>query len=238
MSSKKSRNCRLTLSSIRSTDRIKWLSYMFRYCGEGFHSELRSMFSRRRPGIDSWNWAYAVGRVFSSSGDFELFLDFLAAPEHCRPGFPAYPDRGYTKMYWWSFFRCLCYYPDSIDVPEEEVLAALRMLTTFIENADWSRIARDRYEKNCPKFCLCAVLYSLRMREKRPDFLQPGAELCDTLATAVARTIPKQKYPQAMLQHAQDPTGEGLNGLVLRFLRQTAGEKDLAAIEGLTTSMV
>lgn len=208
-------------------DRVKYLNYMFLYVPESFKHELREKFSEEAPDFASWNWVIAPGRVFSTRTDIELFIAFMMRVSH--GAYPVYPDASYTPHYWWSFFRCLCYHHDAVNTAPDRVLQVLEMLHTYIsDGAANSRSA---------KYCLCAILFATRLRARLPDFLQPGDELCRRLVDDVSKRMPKVPYPPAMLANVEDPFGEGLNGLVLRFLLQTASEKDLRVLSGLTTSM-
>jgi hypothetical protein len=207
------------------------------YSPESFKNELREKFSQDRPSFverpgrgtprPSWNWVIAPGRVFSTGEDFEIFLDFMI--RHGEDSYPTYPNDSFTRHYWWSFFRCLCYHTDTVNVPPEKILAVLKMIHAFVTggNADRTDV----------KYCLCAILFSLRLRRLHPDFLQPVDGVCNELAHAIKEAMPRIPYPPTMLASAQDPHGEGLNGLVMRFLMQTASKDDYKAIEGLTTSM-
>jgi hypothetical protein len=225
------------IQKIMHQDRVKFMNYMFVYAPETFKNELREKFDQDQPSFverqlrgrprPSWNWVIAPGRVFSTSDDFELFVDFML--KQGEDGYPKYPDDTFTRHYWWSFFRCLCYHVDTVNVPPEKILAVLGMIHTFVtkENADGTTL----------KYCLCAILFSLRMRRIYPDFLQPNDNFCTELIHLIKEVMPRIPYPATMLSSTQDQHGEGLNGLVLRFLMQTASLDDYQAIEGLTTSM-
>lgn len=213
--------------TVHTHDRVKFLNYMFVYAPESFKEELRQKYRAERPDFVSWNWVIAPGRVFSVRRDIELFLEFMTRIGH--GAYPVYPDASYTKHYWWSFFRCLCYHQDAVNVSQQHILDVLEMLHTCVEDG--------HMEGSVAKYCLCGILFSTRLRTRVPDFLQPGENLCGRLAADVADRFPKVNYPPAMLHQVNDPHGEGLNGFVLRFLMQTASEQDFLALEGLTTSM-
>jgi hypothetical protein len=208
-------------------DRVKYLNYMFIYAPESFKQELRDKFSADAPTLDSWNWAIAPGRVFSTRADFSLFAEFMI--RIAKWGILAFPDSSYIQHYWWSYFRCLCYHHDTINVSQETILKILAMLHEYVNGED--------VNKQVARYCLCAILFSTRLRSRLPDFLQPADELCAALAKDVNARMPKIGYPPAMLATVADPFGEGLNGLVTRFLMQTASAEDLRILEGLTTSM-
>jgi len=218
-------------------DRVKFLNYMFIYAPDSYKQDLRDKFTKDAPSFHektaygrkrpSWNWVIAPGRVFSTRDDFELFIDFMLS--HAEEGYPAYPDSSFTQHYWWSFFRCLCYHSDTVNVSPGKIINVLKMIHVFVNNS-------NRNNK-VAKYCLCAILFSLRLRSRFPDFLQPGDSFCNDLVDDIRAVMPRVKYPPAMLSTIQDPHGEGLNGFVLRFLLQTASKEDFRALEGLTTSM-
>jgi len=222
---------------IRSQDRVKFLNFMFIYAPDSHKKELHDKFSQHAPSFDedngygkirpSWNWVIGPGRVFSTRNDFELFLDFMIV--HSDDGYPAYPDPSFTQHYWWSFFRCLCYHSDTVNVSPDKITNVLQMIHTFINS--------EKLNKTLAKYCLCSILFSLRLRNRFPDFLQPGDPFCNELVDDIRSKMPKVAYPPAMLSTVQDPHGQGLNGFVLRFLLQTASTEDFQALEGLTTSM-
>lgn len=222
---------------VRTQDRVKFLNYMFIYAPESYKQELRGKFAQHSPAFEehsgygktrpSWNWVIGPGRVFSTSNDFELFLDFII--EHSNDGYPAYPDPSFTQHYWWSFFRCLCYHADTVNVPPDKITEVLKMTHVFVNGT--------RLNNSLAKYCLCSILFSLRVRTRFPDFLQPGDRLCNILEDDIRSKMPKVAYPPAMLSKVQDSHGLGLNGFVLRFLLQTASTEDFRALEGLTTSM-
>lgn len=222
---------------VRTQDRVKFLNYMFIYAPDSYKQELHDKFTQHSPDFKehtgygkkrpSWNWVIAPGRVFSTRDDFELFLDFMI--DHSDDGYPSYPDSSFTQHYWWSFFRCLCYHADTVNVPPEKITDVLKMIHVFVNS--------KRVDNTAAKYCLCSILFSLRIRSRIPDFLQPGDPLCNDLKDDIQSKMPKVAYPPAMLATVQDPHGLGLNGFVLRFLLQTASKEDYRALEGLTTSM-
>lgn len=218
-------------------DRVKFLNYMFIYAPNSYKQELRDKLKQNTPSFNentgygrkrpSWNWIIGPGRVFSTREDFELFLDFMIS--HADVGYPAYPDPSFTQHYWWSFFRCLCYHTDTVNVPPEKIKDVLQMIHGFVNNTNLNNTVA--------KYCLCAILFSLRLRNRFPDFLQPGDSLCNDLVDDIRNIIPRVNYPSSMLATVDDPHGGGLKDFVLRFLLQTASKEDFRALEGLTTSM-
>ena len=214
-------------STARTNDRLKLLNYMFVYAPESYRQELREKFSEQDPDFDSWNWVIGPGRVFSTRKDFGLFVEFML--RIADGGYPSHPDNSYTQHYWWSYFRCLCYHMDTVNISTERVTQVLEMMHSYIGG--------QRLNATQTKYCLCAILFSTRLRTRLPSFLQPVDDLCVRLAEDVSERMSRVRYPPAMLAEVDDPYGEGLNGLVSRFLLQTATADDFRALEGLTTSM-
>jgi len=208
-------------------DRLRLFNYMFIYAPNTYKQELRQRFSDPHPIIDNWNWVIGPGRVFSTREDFSLFVDFMLRVAY--GGFPAFPDGTYTQWYWWSYFRCLCYHTDTVNISEDRVTQVLEMIHSYIVG--------QHLNATQTKYCLCAILFSTRLRTRLPSFLQPVDRLCALLAEDVSEHMLNVGYPTAMLAEVDDPFGEGLNGLVSRFLLQTATADDFRALEGLTTSM-
>ncbi|MBF0232552.1 MAG: hypothetical protein HQK65_05875, partial [Desulfamplus sp.] len=96
--------------------RHKLLNYMFIYTHESFVQELRNIYSTPVTELPAnainTNTAYAVGRVFHTSADMELFFKFLINSSNDN-GWPSHPTDAFTMVYFWSVFRCLCYYEET-----------------------------------------------------------------------------------------------------------------------------
>ena len=100
------------IQKITHQDRVKFLNYMFIYAPDFFKNELREKFSQDRPSFverrlngrpgPSWNWVIAPGRVFSTSEDFELFIDFMI--KHGEDGLSKVPQRHFHKALLVVFF--------------------------------------------------------------------------------------------------------------------------------------
>ena len=156
-------------ATVRTQDRVKFLNYMFIYAPRSHKQALRDKFAQDSPDfieatgaggrMPSFNWVIGPGRVFSTRDDFELFLDFIIA--HSDGGYPAYPNPSFTQHYWWSFFRCLCYHEDTVNVPPDKIATVLKMIHVFVNDTTWTN--RDR---NVAKYCLCCILFSLRVRTR------------------------------------------------------------------------
>ncbi len=116
-----------------------------------------------------------------------------------------------------------------MNIPPGKIIKVLKMIKNYV--------VEGGPDKSGIKYCLCAILFSLRIRHRHPDFLQPDDSFCNSLVKLISNQMKTIPYPPTMLSSVTDPHGEGLNGLVLRFLMQTADKEDYKIIEGLTTSM-
>lgn len=220
--------------------RHKYLNYMFRYAPGIFLDELRDKYSAENPELN-WNTVYGVGRTFYLAADYELFLDFLLRKSK-NTGYPAYPDESYTKAYFWSFFRALCYYEDTIQVPVSKVEQVLKCLTVYVDKRsanNWrpNRVIAERGQhdvKNLIKFLLCSILFSLRFRKIDRAFLEMESKLWLDLVDVLKNKMPQIDYPKTMFDTRQP---DKLNDYVYRFLANEATKKDFGALKGLTTSM-
>jgi hypothetical protein len=225
-------------------DRHKYLNYMFRYAPESFIQELRDLYSKTNPTITNWNTVYAVGRTFYRPEDFELFVDFFLEKSE-QLGYPAYIDTSYTKCYYWSFFRALCYYEHTVNIPVKKAEKVLLTLCKVVEDRrsdNWqprpSWAEKNRWARNAVmnlrKFLLSCILFSLRFRKIDPNFLDLDSELYKKMEDLVNHKIPKTPYPRAMFSAVQK---DSLNDYVYRFLSKEQTDSDLEAIKGLITSI-
>jgi hypothetical protein len=239
-------NLALSLADIINQEgrnnRYKHLNQLFRFTPDWFLDDLRNVYSADEPQIDNWNMAFAPGRVFYKVKDFELFLDSIIRMSK-RYGYPAHPDESYTAKYYWSFFRALCYYEDTAYANTNKIESVLKTLHTYInsraderwtprrgELGNWSHINVE----NVKKFCLCAILFSLRHRKKNKKFLKPNTLIFNDLSDDVLNKFGRVNYPVAMFATQQS---DFLTDYVYRFLACEASEQDFSALEGLTTAM-
>lgn len=205
----------------------KFLNYLYVYAPYQHREDIRSIFREKDAMlVSSWNHAYAPGYQFSSSDDFNLFLDWI---EHqSQPaGFPMNPETSYTQKYFWSCFRCLCYFPDTILVGSEKIKQLLLIMISYIESMYFPQNQDE-------KFLLCLILFSLRIREIEPDFLNPSDALYEQLIAlmVIGGDLHGVKFPPVMLQQANNK--DNLTDFVLRFLRREPTAADLKALEGLS----
>jgi hypothetical protein len=223
-------------------NRYKHLNQLFRFTPDWFLNDLRNAYSADEPQIDNWNMAFAPGRVFYEVKDFELFLDsIIRMSKHC--GYPAHPDESYVAKYYWSFFRALCYYEETAYVDSKKIERVLNTLHRYINSRareNWAPrtgetgIWAQGNVENVKKFCLCAILFSLRHRKKNKKFLKPNSEAWEVVSDDILNKIGRVNYPVTMFA-TQQP--DFLNDYVYRFLSCEASKQDFSALEGLTTSM-
>jgi len=225
-------------------ERHQYLNYMFRYAPEEFIQELRDLYSSPNPTITSWNTVYAVGRTFYRPEDFELFVDFFLQKSN-KLGYPAHTDTSYTKCYYWSFFRALCYYEHTVNIPAEKAEKVLLTLCKVVEErssdnwqprqswAEYGKWARNNVT-NFRKFLLSCILFSLRFRKNNPNFLALDSVLYKKIEDLVKNKITKTPYPKSMFATVQK---DSLNDYVYRFLSKEQTDSDLEAIKGLITSI-
>jgi hypothetical protein len=214
--------------------RFKYLNYMFRYAPEKFRDELRSLYAQSKPDLN-WNTVYAVGRTFYSLDDFELFVDFLL--KHSRAnGYPEYTDESFTKIYFWSYFRALCFYEDPVGLPiekAEKVLKTVYKYTIERNSSNWRvrSFERGRNDvENLIKYILSTILFSIRFRKKQPSFLGKDTKLHGKMVEVITEMTWQIEYPKTMFQTRQP---DKLNDYVLRFLNDEQTEKDLGVLKGL-----
>ncbi len=226
--------------------RHEYLNKMFVYTSPDFIQELRDIYSRKQPAINSWNTAFAPGRVFSTSKDMSLFLTYLVSS--CGDdGWPVWPDSSYTTKYFWSVFRCLCYYEETAHIDCSLADGICLRICNYIahRNANgWNPLPGEGQGhwvasniQNAQKFCLCALLFSTRFRDYYPRYLEYPCS-ADSLTQRVLDAInrmPPVAFPPTMGVGGGD--GDNLSQFTLRFITKEVTQDDLSALEGLVTSM-
>ncbi len=226
--------------------RHEYLNKMFIYTSPEFVQELRDIFSTENPTITSWNTAFAPGRVFSTAVDMEIFLNFLVS-SCSEDSWPKWPDSSYTTKYFWSVFRCLCYYEDTANIECDLADKITLRICNYIEHRNvngWAALPDEeggRWTasniKNAQKFCLCAFLFSTRFRDYCPRYLEYPCSP-DSLTQRVADAIngmPPVAFPPTMGLDGGD--GDNLSQFTLRFIKKEVTKEDFSALEGLVTSM-
>lgn len=229
-----------------NADSIKFFNYLFDAVPESFMARMRNMLSENTPDFrawcltqfgnwhlfNSWNWGYTPGRVIKTADDFNLFMDFMIR-HSANNGYPCYPEATFTHLYFWSFFRCLCYRADVIKADSKKALEVIRMLDKYARAG--LLLGGGHQIQNARKFVLCAFLFALRYRSANAAFLQPGSgELYNSIDDCIEHVVP---VVNAVGIIPGDLGIANLNAFVLKFLRQTATKADMAALEGLVTSM-
>jgi len=211
------------------TTRHKLLNYMFIYTPESFIQELRNIYStpvnKLPANAINTNTAYAVGRVFHTPTDMELFFKFIINSSNDN-GWPAYPTNTFTMVYFWSVFRCLCYYEETSRIDSSLATGVCQRICNYMNNAAASESAL--------KYCLCAFLFMTRIREHDSSFLEPSGELVDRVIQTI-ETMRPIRFPPAMGLNGND--GDNLSQFTLRFIKKEVTKEDFSALEGLVTSM-
>ncbi|MAZ61432.1 MAG: hypothetical protein CMG50_04575, partial [Candidatus Marinimicrobia bacterium] len=215
-----------TCRSCPNAKRHNVINKMHFYAPEDYREELRNLFNQENPML-SWAASFGPGRVFYKKNDFELFVDFIIRKSQ-NSGYPDYPDDQYAPKYFWSFFRSLCWYEDSVLIPIEKAEKILESICTY------SSIFRPRL--NDAKFILCAILFSLRFRKIDRNFLQVDTDLHNTVKDSIDNYISSTGYPKTMIDNSDITPGDNLNQYVLRFLTKEASEADFSNLKGLVTS--
>jgi len=213
-----------------TNNRHKYLNYMFRYAPAYFLDELRDIYGHFRQ--VQMNTVYAVGRVFYLASDYELFLKYLLRVSSYH-GYPYYNNDYYTKAFFWSFFRPLCYYEDTINADRNLIERVLECIYNYSETMSKKNWPMGK-SANEIKYLLCGILFSLRFRKKHKDFLKHDSGLYDKMSSVITGFIPPIDYPRYMFAV---PKPDKLNDYVSRFLNEEQTKEDIDALQGLVTSL-
>jgi hypothetical protein len=198
----------------------KLLGFMYSYSPDAFVQNLAKSFREQNVGFQ--NQVIAAGRVFSCKDDFEVFVDSFKDED-------PYPS-DYTKWYFWSFMRCLCYYAGPARLPAEKASAVYCQLRNYLV----ARVAQagDQVTK---KYALCAVLFGLRIRELDPDFLGENDDLRKELVAVISDMHTQLPFPPTMFRGTDmiPNPGDNLNRYVIRFLKYEETAEDRVVAGGL-----
>ncbi len=199
----------------------KLLGFMYSYAPQEFCSYLASTFSENQ--ISFQNQVIAAGRVFKDPRHFEIFVDSIIS-------YPEYPTN-YKGWYFWSFMRALCYYPQPARLNADKGYAVYERFYRYLDENRHNHLE----ENNAKRYCLCAVLFGLRLRETNPDFLGENDPLRKKLYQVINTMRSKIRFPPVMFRggNLQTIPGDNLNRYVLRFLDYKDTEEDRQAAGGL-----
>ena len=219
----------LIIEKENTRSRHKFLNYMFIYAPETFKKELRAIFktpiNKLNPRDINQNTIYGVGRVFNQADDVNLFLQFIV--DSCDDdSWPAYPDNTYTKIYFWSVFRCLCYYPNASRANSDLANKICLLICNYMQKGN-----PNATEK---KYCLCALLFLTRIREHCDEFMDPRGDLADRIVKVVNKYSSGVRFPPAMGISGND--GDNLSQFTLRFINKEVTDNDFLRLSGLVTS--
>ena len=226
----------------RDRDWYRQLNCMFVYTHPRFIDIIRE---ELRPGLglghlSTPNQAYSPGRIFDRAEDLETLIRFTLECEYNTC------NEQYRAIYWWSFFRCLCYHKGTAKVNPDLVREFLAGVCSYMENA---RVLL----KGEKKYALHALLFALRLREPRPQngradnvdreqpalFMPPDDSLVAKLNHLVDHgRLAGQDFPPSMLAGMgnMEREGDDFSKYVRRFLNfeDTLADREMGA--GLATS--
>jgi hypothetical protein len=223
-------------------NRHKLLNYMMAYAPEIFLKELREIYAGNGPvnigGNTNWNTVFAPGRVFSTTEDVTLFLEYLVRSS-AEDSWPQVPDISCTAKYFWSIFRSLCYHETAAEIDCDLAESVCRRICNYIEyrnHNNWASVQGEAGQwargnvANSQKFCLCAILFLLRVRQHNcPGFLRAGDDLTDR-AIELIEAMPRVRFVSMGF--------DNVNQLVLNFIRNEALDADYQAVRGLVADML
>jgi hypothetical protein len=204
------------------------LGFMYAYTPLEFLDYLGGFFNAgRKP---TMNEIISVGRTFHTPESFTSYLNMCAKTLHIPV-----TNNGW---YWWAFFRCFYYYPDIVKVDEDLVLKFYVNMLNFLNDNKYEK-ATGRAPASLGsqiKFCLCGVLYGLRVREINPEFLSDESVIQIGLIKVLKEMQTQIRIPP-MAGQVVDEIDLNFNSLVIRFLKHEATEDDVGLIHNYTHSM-
>jgi len=177
----------------------------------------------------SMNEIIAVGRSFKTTESFSAFLEYCSTLQTV--------NRANVGWYWWSFFRCFYYFSETVFADENLVEVFFEKMLRFLRHnrQEHARVGGPSSLGSQIKFCLCAVLFGLRIREMNPTFLSDGSVLQKDLIEVITRMNTQIRIPPMAGQVAE--AGLTFNGLVVRFLKHEATEDDVGLVNNVTQKM-
>lgn len=139
----------------------------------------------------------------------------------------------------WPFFKSMCSYGETARIPERVALSVFKYANRMLGWLD-----REKgYSGNCnwKKWTLSAVLYGLRVRELKPDFLslndgpEEELKLAEEIREKLRReNIHRTVIPKLALRGLRiDGDPPTLPELILRFLEAKADDTDIKIAGGI-----
>ena len=190
--------------------------------------------------VFTFNQVYSPGRIFDNEQDFESLIRFT---NEC-----VFDDTNsqYRAVYWWSFFRCLCYHRKTAKVDPTLVRIYLEQMLSYFKTAPFLL-------KNEKKYGLHVLLFALRSRDPGLHGFLPNSDydsstlqfqlLDDKLIKEYNHLIDDgclsgQEFPKSMLAGMGNMVtkGDNFSKYVRRFLNyeDTLADREMGA--GLATS--
>ncbi|MCK9303865.1 MAG: hypothetical protein M0P27_00530 [Bacteroidales bacterium] len=200
-------------------------NYCHEHASQAYKTHIRTLLSRQQP-FPSWAEANASGYVLGDQPqDLELLVDYCVKSK--------FGDTQQAKMFWWSFFRMLCWHTEIV-VDPDSVISYLQALIRYLPEADLT----DSF--NVPrKNALFSILFALHVREKKEykGFLltNEDSHLRTQLLTLIEFNgiLSNVKFPKTMLANMNQLTGN-FSDFVARFIKKedTVEDRELGSSIG------
>jgi hypothetical protein len=232
----------LNMFSQTQSDWWRFPNYMFVYAPDSFKERVKHQI--RTGPITNRNMIYAIGRTVDSCSDYE---DYARVEQKWATRFID-KSRQYVNVYWWSFFRCLCYHQETANIEPRYVVEYLDRIVRFLNARDLmpshnltpkQRMWYMDVINDENKYAAHAILFALRLRERDESFLTNGNPMYETLSTLLSDgALNNVDYPPSMLpgmKHLVDEN-DNFSQYVNRFLTKTETLKDREIGAGLAAS--
>ncbi len=214
---------------------IRLLGFMYSYAPKDFRKYLKASF--RSGYVPTMNELIAAGRTFKTADEVNSLLEYMTSLR----GLPE-TDLGW---YWWSFFRCMYYNPTAANANNELAGKYFQKMVQFLDAHKSSRVPNTGGPNalyNQLKFCLCAILYGLRIREVNPNFLSTRTTVFKNLNSIVSEMKTTVVFLRAMLDamppdRRREAQRMGLNGVVLEFLNNKASAETVSILADFTKTI-
>lgn len=230
---KKSRNEHAAGSPKQKT--IRLLSFTYAYAPNEFNVYLKQKFESGY--TPTQNEIIAAGRVFRKEDEVNSFLKYFVS----LPGLPT-KNLGW---YWWAFFRFMYYNPTAAFADHNLASQFYDKMIDFLnmyksKSVPFSRSPASLFSQL--KFCLCAALYGLRIREVNSEFLGVNSSQLSDLNAILAVMPTKISFLRSMLtgmsqEQKREYDEEGLNGIIIKFLNHKASSDDVRLITNWTSNL-
>lgn len=214
---------------------IRLLGFMYHYAPKSFREYLTV--SYKSGSIPTMNELIASGRTFRSADEVNSLLEYFVA-------LPGLPKTG-LGWYWWALFRCFFYNPKAATADKDLAAKFFQKMVQFLTLHKGQQIPSTVGPSslyNQHKFCLCAILYALRLREVYPEFISSQTREFKDLNRVIPSMKTKVHFLQTMLAamppaRRNEANRMGLNGVVLEFLNNKASADMVALLADFTKTI-